>query len=95
MVVSRGVRVWSSSLTIPLSTQVLRGHAKSDVLDIVKDLHLPLAQGDLSLLKKLQALGLHSNRWVNTIVDTLTLICEAYTLLWFFFFPNSKGLLHV
>ena len=49
-------------LSFILFVQVLRGHSKSDVFEIVKDLKLPVEHGDLSLLKKLQALGLHSNR---------------------------------
>ena len=42
--------------------QVLAGHTKAEVFDMVKDLDLPLEHGDTHLLKKLQALGLHSNR---------------------------------
>ena len=38
---------------------------KADVFDMVKNLNLPVLQGDTALLKKLQALGLHSNRWVE------------------------------
>lgn len=43
--------------------QVLHNHGKGDVFDVVKNLNLPVEHGDLSLLKKLQALGLHSNRY--------------------------------
>ena len=42
--------------------QVLRNQVKADVFDMVKNLNLPVLQGDTALLKKLQALGLHSNR---------------------------------
>lgn len=48
-----------------LCTRVLTEHSKSDVFDMVKDLNLPVEQGDVSLLKKLQALGMHSNRCVR------------------------------
>jgi len=46
--------------------KVLHNHAKGDVFDMVKNLNLPLEHGGGSLLKKLQALGLHSNRFVFT-----------------------------
>ena len=54
------------SLPPPLSlppSQVLLEHTKSEVFDMVKALDLPLTHGDTALLKKLQALGLHSNRY--------------------------------
>ena len=34
---------------------------------MVRDLNLPVEHGDSSLLKKLQALGLHSNRYADVI----------------------------
>ena len=43
-------------------TQVLVGHSKAEVFEMVRDLNLPVEQGDIHLLKKLQALGLHANR---------------------------------
>ncbi len=46
----------------PPPRQVLQGHTKADVFEMVKDLNLPVDHGDTTLLKKLQALGLHSNR---------------------------------
>ena len=46
-----------------LCTRVLTEHSKADVFNMVKDLNLPMEQGDMPLLKKLQALGMHSNRW--------------------------------
>ena len=45
-----------------LCVKVIRFHSKSDVFEMVKNLDLPLEQGDTCLLKKLQALGLHPNR---------------------------------
>lgn len=45
-----------------LCTRVLTEHSKADVFNMVKDLNLPMEQGDMPLLKKLQALGMHSNR---------------------------------
>lgn len=48
------------------SLQVLQNHVKGDVFDMVKNLHLPVEHGSGALLKKLQALGLHSNRYANT-----------------------------
>ena len=42
--------------------QVLVGHTKAEVFEMVRDLDLPLEQGNIQLLKKLQALGLHANR---------------------------------
>lgn len=47
-----------------LCTRVLTEHSKADVFNMVKDLNLPMEQGDMPLLKKLQALGMHSNRCV-------------------------------
>ena len=51
-----------STLHISPSIQVLTDHVKSEVFEVVKDLNLPMESGDITLLKKLQALGLHSNR---------------------------------
>lgn len=48
------------------AVQVLHNHAKGDVFDMVKNLNLPVEHGGGSLLKKLQALGLHSNRYKIT-----------------------------
>ncbi|CAI8056730.1 hypothetical protein GBAR_LOCUS30905 [Geodia barretti] len=45
-----------------LIAKVMAGHTKAEVFDMVRDLDLPLEQGNLQLLKKLQALGLHANR---------------------------------
>ena len=45
-----------------MCSKVLRYLTKVDVFEVVKSLHLPIQQGDTSLLKKLQALGLHPNR---------------------------------
>lgn len=39
------------------------GHTKAEVFEMVRDLDLPLEQGNIYLLKKLQALGLHANRF--------------------------------
>ena len=41
---------------------MLVGHTKAEVFEMVRDLDLPLEQGNIQLLKKLQALGLHANR---------------------------------
>ncbi|XP_019855613.1 PREDICTED: uncharacterized protein LOC100636670 [Amphimedon queenslandica] len=45
-----------------MCNKVLKYHNKSDVFELVKNLHLSLEQGSTNLLKKLQALGLHPNR---------------------------------
>ena len=50
------------SIVIFSYSQVLRNQAKGDVFDMVKNLNLPVLLGNTVLLKKLQALGLHSNR---------------------------------
>ena len=49
--------------SVCVGLQVLVGHTKVEVLDMVQDLDLPLEQGNVQLLKKLQALGLHANRY--------------------------------
>ena len=43
--------------------QVLVGHTKAEVFELVRDLDLPLEQGYVPLLKKFEALGLHANRY--------------------------------
>ena len=56
--------------------QVLVGHTKAEVFDMVRDLDLPLEQGNVQLLKKLQALGLHANRYTHygrCVLSTVTL----------------------
>ena len=47
-----------------LHMKVLGEHTKAEVFDMVRDLRLPVEQGDTSLMRKLQALGLHNNRYV-------------------------------
>lgn len=52
------------------------GHTKAEVFDMVRDLDLPLEQGNVQLLKKLQALGLHANRYIHygwCVLSTVTL----------------------
>ena len=52
--------------------QVLVGHSKAEVFEMVRDLDLPLEQGNVQLLKKLQALGLHANRFICTYTVLVT-----------------------
>lgn len=47
---------------VTVCVQVLVAHTKAEVFEMVRDLDLPLEQGNILLLKKLQALGLHANR---------------------------------
>ena len=61
-----------------LCTRVLTEHSKVDVFDMVKDLNLPMEQGDVSLLKKLQALGMHSNRCVCVCVCMCVCVCGVW-----------------
>lgn len=53
----------SLSLSQEVCNKVLRYHNKTDVFEMVKNLHLQLEQGSGILLRKLQALGLHPNRY--------------------------------
>ena len=43
---------------------------------MVRDLDLPLEQGNLQLLKKLQALGLHANRCVYYMLCSVYAMCQ-------------------
>lgn len=58
---------WGWCVILLSGVQVLVGHTKAEVFDMVRDLDLPLEQGNIQLLKKLQALGLHANRYVYTL----------------------------
>lgn len=66
--------------------QVLLNHAKGDVFDMVKNLNLPVEHGGGALLKKLQALGLHTNRYIHTMQ-----ILWKTVRLCFNIFENFRG----